>query len=70
MRYVGIVASSLESGSYYNGGGASDINASKTSKSTWYSVRISHRTPRAWSKNRSLRMQYMWVSVYCGRVNN
>ena len=34
MRFVGIVASGLISGSYYNGGGASDVNALKTSKST------------------------------------
>ena len=27
MRFVGIVASGLISGSYYNGGGASDVNA-------------------------------------------
>jgi hypothetical protein len=32
MRFVGIVASGLVSGSYYNGGGASDINNLKTSK--------------------------------------
>jgi len=30
MRFVGIVSSDLVSGSYYNEGGASDINASKT----------------------------------------
>jgi hypothetical protein len=34
MRFVGIFASGLVSGSYYNGGGAGDINALKTSKST------------------------------------
>ena len=34
MRFVGIVASGLVSGSYYNGGGTSDINAMKTNKST------------------------------------
>ena len=34
MRFVGIVASGVVSGSYYNGGGASDINALKTGKST------------------------------------
>jgi len=34
MRFVGIVASGLVSGSYYNGGGASDISALKTIKST------------------------------------
>jgi len=33
MRFVGIVASGLVSGCYYNGGGASDIDALKTSKS-------------------------------------
>jgi len=33
MRFVGIVASGLVSGSYYDGGGASDINTLKTSKS-------------------------------------
>ena len=30
MRFLGIVSSGLLSGSYYNEGGASDINASKT----------------------------------------
>ena len=44
MRFVGIVASGLVSGSYYNEGGASDINVLKTSKSTWHSVRNSQRT--------------------------
>ena len=34
MRFVGIVAAGLVSGSYYNGGGASDINGLKTNKST------------------------------------
>ena len=34
MPFVGIVASGLVSGSYYNVGGASDINALKTGKST------------------------------------
>ena len=34
MPFVGIVASDLVSGSYYNGGGASDINGFNTSKST------------------------------------
>jgi len=34
MRFVVIVASGLVSGSYYNGGGASVIDVSKTSKST------------------------------------
>ena len=34
MRFVGIVVSGLVSGSYYNGGGASIIEALKTSKST------------------------------------
>jgi hypothetical protein len=34
MSFIGIVASGLVSGSYYNGGGASDINTLKTSKST------------------------------------
>ena len=33
MRFVGIVASGLVSGSYYFVGGASDIDALKTSKS-------------------------------------
>jgi len=33
MRFVGIVASGLVSGSYYNGGGARDISAMKTIKS-------------------------------------
>jgi len=31
MRFVGIVASGLISGSYYNGAGASDISALKLS---------------------------------------
>jgi len=70
MRFVGIVASGLVSGSHYSGGGASDINALKTSKSTWHSVLTSQRTPRAWSKNHSLLPQYMWVAVYCGVMNN
>jgi len=34
LRFVGIVASGLVSGSYYNGGGATDINGLNTSKST------------------------------------
>jgi len=34
MRFVGIVASGRVSGTYYNGGGSSDIDALKTSKST------------------------------------
>ena len=34
MRFVGIVSSGLVSGSYCNGGGASDINALKTNNST------------------------------------
>ena len=34
MRFVGIVFSGLVSGSYYDGGGASVIDALKTSKST------------------------------------
>jgi hypothetical protein len=51
MRFVGIVASSLVSGSYYNVGGASDIEALKTSMSKCHSVRTSHRTLRDWSKN-------------------
>ena len=38
MGFVGIVASSLVSGSYYNGRGASDIDALKTRKSTWLYV--------------------------------
>jgi len=33
MPFVGIVVSGLVSGSYYNGRGASDIDALKTSKS-------------------------------------
>jgi len=61
MRFVGIVASGLVSGSYYNGGGASDIDALKTSKSTWHSVRTSQRTPRACSKTRSLAPQYIFI---------
>jgi len=34
MRFVGIVASGLVSGSHYNGGGSSDISPLKTIKST------------------------------------
>jgi len=66
MRFIGIIVSGLVSGSYYNGGGASYINALKTSKSAWYSVRTSQRTPRAWSKNHNLLPQCLWVAVYCG----
>jgi len=33
MRFVGIVSSGLVSGSYKNGGGASDISALKPTKS-------------------------------------
>jgi len=66
MRFVGIVASGLVSGSYYNGGNASDIDTLKTSKSTWHSVRNSQRTPVGGSKYYSLLLQYMWVAVYCG----
>jgi hypothetical protein len=33
MRFVGIVVFDLVSGSYYDGGGTSEINALKTSKS-------------------------------------
>jgi len=33
MRFVGIVVFDLVSGCYYNGGGASGINALKTNKS-------------------------------------
>jgi hypothetical protein len=59
MRLVGIVEIGLVSGSYYNRGGASDINALKAGKSAWHSVRTSQKTPRAWIKNRSLLTQYM-----------
>ena len=59
MRFVGIVASGLVSGSNYNGGGASDIDTLKTSKSTLHSVRTSQRTAGAGSKYYSLLMQYM-----------
>jgi len=55
--FVAIVAFGLVSGSYFHGGGASDTNALKNSKSTWHSVRTSQRTPRAWSKNHSLQPQ-------------
>ena len=34
MCFVSIVASGLVSGSYYNGGGASEVNTLKTTKST------------------------------------
>jgi len=70
MRFIGIVASGLVLGSYYIGGGASDINAFRTSKFTWVSVRTSQRTLRAWSKTRSLRKLCMSAAVYCGIVNN
>jgi len=69
MNFVGIVASSLVSGSYYNEGGASKFNALMTSNCTWQSFRTSQRTPRVWCKHHSLLLQYMWVSVYCGIVN-
>jgi hypothetical protein len=36
IRFVGIVASGLVSGSYYNRGGASDINTLKTSKKIYF----------------------------------
>jgi hypothetical protein len=64
MRFVGIVASGLFSGNYYNGEGASDIYVLKTSKSTWHSVRTSQRTPRAWNRIHSLLLQVMWESVF------
>ena len=47
MRFVGIVVSGLVSGSYYDGAGESIIDALKTSKSTWHSVRTSRRTHSA-----------------------
>jgi hypothetical protein len=53
MRLVGIVASGLVSGNYYSGG-ASDVDALKSSKSTGHSVPTSQRTPRAWSKKDTL----------------
>ena len=61
MRFVGIVASGLVSGCYYNGGGASDIDALKTSKSTRHSDRTSQRTPRACSNTRNLPPQNMFI---------
>jgi hypothetical protein len=61
MRFVGIVASGLVSGNYYNGGGAGDIDALKTSKSTQHSVRTSQRTSRAFSKSRILPPQYVFI---------
>jgi len=69
MRFIGIVASVLVSGSYYSRGGASDINDLKAGNSTWHSVRTLQKTPRAWNKNQSLLPQYVWVAVYCGIVN-
>jgi len=54
MRLVGIVASVLVSGRYYNGGGAIDINGVNTSKSMLHSVLNSQRTTRAWSRNEHL----------------
>jgi len=51
MRFVGIVSSGLVSGSYNNGGRASDISALKT---TSHSKRNSQITPRAWSRNQSV----------------
>jgi len=62
MRFVGIVASGLVSGCYYNGGGASDIDALKTSKSIWNSVRTSQRKHHACSKTRSLPPQYIFIA--------
>jgi hypothetical protein len=50
MRFAGIVVFDLVSGSYYDGEGASWINALKTSKSTLYSVRNSRGTPHNWIK--------------------
>ena len=58
MRFVGIVASSLVSGSYYNGEGASDNNALKI-KSTWHSVGTSQITTRAFITNYSRHPHYM-----------
>jgi len=58
MRFVGIIVSVPLSGSYYNGGAPSDINALKTSKSMCHSVRTSQRTTRAWSINHCLLLQY------------
>ena len=55
MRLVGIVQTGLVLGSYYNVGGASDINGLKVGNSTRYSFRASQRTHRAWIKYRSLR---------------
>jgi len=55
MRLVGIVETGLVSGSYYNIGGASDINGLKGGNSTWHSFSTSQRTPRAWIKYRNLR---------------
>ena len=66
MLGVGIVKTSLVSGSYDSGGGASDTNILKTSKSTLHSVRTSQRTPRACI----MYLQYMWLAVCCGTVNN
>jgi len=59
MTFVGIVASGLVTGSYYNVGGESEIDALKTSKTKYYSDRSSQRTLRDWSKNHSLRRQIM-----------
>ena len=54
MRFVGIVASGLVSGRYYNGGGAININGLNTSKSRLHSFLNSQRTTRAWSRNEHL----------------
>ena len=64
MRFVDIVASRLVSGSYYNWGCVGNSNATKTSKATWHAVRTSQRTLRAWSKNRSLRPEYICVWLF------
>jgi hypothetical protein len=44
MSFVGIDVFNLISGIYYDGEGASEVNALKTDKSKWHSVRNSHTT--------------------------
>jgi len=59
MHFGDIVVSGLVSGSYYNGGGASDINGLKVGKSKSHSDRTSRRTPRSCIIIRGLPSQYM-----------
>ena len=58
MRFFSIVASVLASGGYYNGGGASDINALNSSKSTRQAILTSEGTPSFWIKRHRQQPQY------------